>query len=77
MRKSHIKFAEECAKMIVDDFINHPEWRGINFTFEGLPDMVKGLVLVQIYTKDKNKKLEIAAHAEKIAKQILKEKQLI
>ncbi len=81
MIKSHKEYAETYAKNMVDEFVNHPEYRGTNFTFGKLPDMVMRfartqscLGFVKIQEHESN---QIGIYAKAIAEQMLKEKQLI
>lgn len=39
MRHSAKNVGQAIALSMVEDFINHPEWRGKNFTWENLPYM--------------------------------------
>lgn len=81
MTKSHKLYAEGCAKTMVNDFIEHPEWRGPSFTFEKLPDMVMRLTRTQSrlsFAKIKeHDATKIGELAREMTEKMLKEKGLL
>lgn len=81
MKKSHRKYAETYAKNMIDEFVNHPEYRGPTFTFGKLPDMVmrhaKTSSCLSFVNIKKHEENQIGIYAKAIAEQMLKEKQLI
>lgn len=47
MRKTNIQKSKEIgetwAVSMFNDFVNHPEYRGVNFTWENFPTLASGL----------------------------------
>lgn len=81
MNKSHRRYAETYAKNMVDEFVNHPEYRGQMFSFDKLPDMVMRMARTQaclsFFIRNEYETNQIGTYAKKIAEQILKEKELM
>lgn len=81
MKKSYIRYAEVYARNMVNDFVNHPEYRGPTFTFEQLPDMISGLARCSAFMSFPRVKScdeeKIGEYAKHCAVKILKEKNLL
>jgi hypothetical protein len=73
MTKEHRRYAEQYAKSLTQEFINHPDWRGPNFTWQKFPDMVQRLARASATASAD----DIGELARRTTEQILKEKNLI
>jgi hypothetical protein len=48
------EYAKAMATQMFEDFKNHPEWRGKNFSWENFPEMTSRLAEVNIYMSRAN-----------------------
>lgn len=81
MKISHVRYAENYAKNMVNDYKNNPEYHGPAFKFEKLPDMIMRLAKTSAFMNFPNIKscdeVKIGTYAKEFATKLLKEKQLI
>ena len=81
MKQKHISFADEYARTIAKEFIDHPEYRGEKFTWKSFPEMVRRLAVVSAFTSfpkiKEEEKSHIGEHAKLVCEMVLKEQSLI